>query len=292
MKKERVSDLLLVLVSAIWGMNFIAVKFLLLELSPVNLILLRFFSGSILLFLLLLFTEDVKIRFHDFLYFCLLGIIGITVYQFFFTYGVKNTSAVNASLILNTSPVFGGILSRLFGFEKLTRRQVAGIAGGFAGVYIIITKGSLLPGGGSFVGDFLMVLASLLWALYTILSKPLLDKYSPLKVTTYTMVTGSLLLIPLAPFFLKCDEVAGLSAGGWGWLLFAVVFSIVIAFSLWYRGVSRIGASKTMVFQYGVPVFAGLFACAILKEGIYLSQLVGAIIVFGSIAIVRTGFRG
>ncbi len=287
MKKESLSGLLLFFVSAIWGMNFIAMKFLFLELSPVNLILVRFFSGSILLFLLLLFLEDVKIGFRDFLHFCLLGMSGITIYQFFFTYGLKNTSAVNAALILNTGPIYGAILSTLFGFEKVNRRQIAGILGGFAGVYIIITKGSLVPGGGHLKGDFLMVLASILWALYTVLSKTQLNKYSPLKVTTYAMVTGSLLLMPLAPFFLKVHELRDLSAHGWGWFLFAVVFSIVLAFFLWYRGVSRLGAARTMVFQYAIPVFAGLFAWLILGERLYLSQLVGALVVFGSIALVR-----
>lgn len=287
MKKERIADLQLFLVSAIWGMNFIAVKFLLLELSPVNLILIRFFAGSILLFFLLLFLDDVKISLRDFLLFCLLGLTGITVYQFFFTYGLKNTSAVNAALILNTSPIYGGLLSSLFGFEKLTRRQAAGIAGGFAGVYIIVTKGTLIPGGGGLGGDFLMVLASILWALYTVLSKPALDKYSPLKVTTYAMLTGSLMLIPAAPFFLRPGELTTLTVRGWGWLFFAVVFSIVIAFHLWYRGVARLGAARTMVFQYAIPVFAGLFAFAILGEPLYPSQLVGAAVVFASIAVVR-----
>ena len=132
-----------------------------------------------------------------------------------------------------------------------------------------------------------MVLASILWALYTVLSKTQLNKYSPLKVTTYAMVTGSLLLMPFAPFFLKVHELRDLSPHGWGWFLFAVVFSIVLAFFLWYRGVSRLGAATTMVFQYAIPVFAGLFAWLILGERLYLSQLVGALVVFASIALVR-----
>jgi drug/metabolite transporter (DMT)-like permease len=287
MKRERIADLQLFLVSAIWGMNFIAVKFLLLELSPVNLILVRFFGGSALLFFLLLFLDDVKISLRDFLVFCLLGLTGITVYQFFFTYGLKNTSAVNAALILNTGPIFGGLLSSLLGFEKLTRRQAAGIAGGFLGVYIIVTKGALVPGGGNVRGDIFMVFASILWALYTVLSKPALDRHSPLKVTTYAMLTGSLMLVPVAPFFLKPGELTTLSVTGWWWLFFAVVFSIVIAFHLWYRGVARLGAAGTMVFQYAIPVFAGTFAFAILGEPLYLSQLMGAVVVFVSIAVVR-----
>lgn len=79
MEKERVSDILLLCVAAIWGMNFVAMKFLLAHISPVNLVLFRFFIGSILLFLLLFFFGDVKIPLRDFFYLCLLGIIGITI---------------------------------------------------------------------------------------------------------------------------------------------------------------------------------------------------------------------
>ncbi len=70
---------------------------------------------------------------------------------------------------------------------------------GFFGVFIIITKGTFLLEPGDATGNILAVVSSFLWALYTILSKPL-DRHSPLKVTTYSMITGSVLLIPLYRF--------------------------------------------------------------------------------------------
>jgi drug/metabolite transporter (DMT)-like permease len=286
-EKERVSDILLLFVAAIWGMNFVAMKFLLAEISPVNLILFRFFFGSILLFLLLFFFQDVKIPLKDFLYLCVLGIIGITVYQFFFTYSLKYTSVTNVSIIINSAPLYGGILSSLFGFERFNKKRLFGIITGFFGVYIIITKGSLLIEGGDAKGNILAIISSVLWALYTILSKPLLDRHSPLKVTTYSMVTGSVLLCPFIPFYFSLNEFVRLSLIGWIFLLFAVIFSIVIAFSLWYRGISKIGPSKTIIYQYSIPVFAACFAFILLKEKLYFSQLIGAVIVFFSIALAR-----
>jgi drug/metabolite transporter (DMT)-like permease len=286
-EKERVSDFLLLLVAAIWGINFVAVKFLLFEISPVNLILFRFFSSSILLFLLLFFFEDVKIPLKDFLYLCLLGLTGITTYQFFFTYGIKYTSATNASILLNIAPVYGGIISHLLGYEKFNKKRVLGIITGFMGAYIIITKGSFQLGGGNIKGDLLMLVASILWALYTILSKPLLERHSALKVTTFSMITGSVLLIPFMPFYANTGEFVRLSLTGWMWLLFTTIFSIVVAFFLWYRSVSKIGPSRTLIYQYLIPVFAAFFAYLLLKERLYVSQLIGAIIVFFSISMAR-----
>ncbi len=286
-EKEGLSDILLLCVAAIWGINFVAIKFLLTEISPVNLILFRFIAGSIFLFFLLLFIEDVKIPLKDFLHLCLLGAIGITIYQFFFTYALKYTSVTNVSIIINTSPLYGGILSSLLGFEKFQPKRLFAIITGFFGVYILITKGSFLLEGGDTTGNTLAILSSIFWALYTILSKPLLDKHSPLKVTTYSMLSGAALLCPFIPFYLDLKEYGALSLTGWACLLYAVIFSIVIAFFLWYRGVSRIGASRTMIYQYSVPVFAAFSAFLLLDEKLYLSQLVGAVVIFFSITLAR-----
>lgn len=283
MEKERTSDILLLCVAAIWGMNFVAMKFLLAYVSPVNLVLFRFFVGSILLFLLLFFYGDVKIGGRDFFYLCLLGIVGITIYQFFFTFALKYTSVTNVSIIINSAPLYGGILSSLFGFERFNRKRILCIVTGFLGVFIIITKGNFRLDSGDATGNLLAVASSFLWSLYTILSKPLLDRHPPLKVTTYSMITGSVLLIPLAPFFFDVREFLALSLSGWGVLSFSVLFSIVIAFFLWYRGVKKIGPSRTIIYQYSIPVFAAFFAYLLIEERLYFSQFVGAAIVFVSL---------
>ncbi len=287
MEKERVSDISLLCVAAIWGMNFVAMKFLLTEVSPVNLILYRFFVGSILLFLLLFFLEDVKVPTRDFFHLCLLGFIGITAYQFFFTYALKYTSVTNVSIIINTAPLYGGMLSSLFGFEQFNKKRIVAIVTGFLGVFIIVTRGTLSLEAGDSTGNLLAIGASFLWALFTILSKPLLDRHSPLKVTTHSMVMGSVFLLPFLPFHSDIREFASLSVTGWLVLLFTVIFSIVVAFFLWYRGVSKIGPSRTIIYQYSIPVFAAFFAFLLLNEKLYFSQLVGAGIVFFSLRMAR-----
>jgi drug/metabolite transporter (DMT)-like permease len=287
-EKDRVSHLLLLCGAAIWGVNFVAMKFLLAEIAPVNLILLRFISGSIRLFLLLFFLEDVKVPLKDFYRLCLLGVIGIAVYQFLFTYALKNTSVTNVAVIINTAPLYGGLLSSFFGYEKFDKKTFFAIVLGFVGVYVLISKGELLSlGVGDLKGAIFALIACFLWALYTIMAKPMLDKHSPLKVTTYSTLAASILLCGFAPFYLDVKEASALSSMGWLSLVFSIVFSIVIAFFLWYRGVSKIGASRTLIYQYSVPVFATLTAFLILHERLYWSQLIGAIIIFASITLAK-----
>ncbi len=287
-EKDSVSHLLLLCGAAIWGVNFVAMKFLLAEIAPVNLILLRFISGSILLFLLLFFIEDVKVPLKDFYKLCLLGAVGIAIYQFLFTYALKYTSVTNVAVIINTAPLYGGLLSSFFGYEQFHKKTFFAIVLGFVGVYILVSKGQLLSlGGEDLKGAILALVACFLWALYTILAKPMLDKHSPLKVTTYSMLAGSILLCGFAPFYLNVKELALLSSAGWLSLIFSIVFSIVIAFFLWYRGVSKIGASRTIIYQYSVPVFGAFAAFLILRERLYWSQLIGAIIIFASITLAK-----
>jgi len=287
-EKDRISHVLLLCCTAIWGVNFVAMKYLLAEVTPVNLILLRFISGSILLFLLLLFTEDVKVPLKDFYRLSMLGAIGISIYQFLFTYALKYTSATNVAIIINTAPLYGGLLSSLFGYERFHKKTFFAIVLGFVGVYILVSKGELLTlGEEDLKGAVLALVACFLWALYTIMAKPMLDKHSPLKVTTYSMVAGSVLLCGFIPFYLNVEEVMALSPAGWLSMIFSIIFSIIIAFFLWYRGVSKIGASRTIIYQYSVPVFAAFAAFLILHERLYWSQLIGAAIIFMSITLSK-----
>lgn len=288
MEREHLSDFLLLCVSAIWGANLVAVKFLLGDLSPVNVILIRFITGSVLLFLLLFFLEDVKVPPRDIWRLTLLGAVGIALYQFLFTFALKYTSAVNVGILINMSPIYGGFLSSLFGYEKFVKKRLLAIVTGFIGVYILMTKGDWASFmGGDVAGNVLALLASLSWALYTILSKPLLEKHSPLKVTAYSMAAGSILLGFFVPSFFDWGELARLSLTGWLIVIFSIIFSIVIAFFLWYRGVARIGASRTMIYQYCVPAFGAIAAYFVLSETLHFSQLIGGSIIFLSVYLAR-----
>jgi drug/metabolite transporter (DMT)-like permease len=287
-ERDRLSDLSLLFVSLIWGANIVAVKYLLVSLSPVNVILVRFITGSVLLFLLLFFREDVKVAYRDIWRLALLGAIGITIYQLLFTYALKYTSAVNVGILINMSPIYGSFLSSLLGYEKFVKKRLAAIIVGFFGVFILMTKGDLrVLIAGDTRGIVLALLASLSWALYTILSKPLLEKHSPLKVTAYSMLAGSILLGFFIPAFFDPGELARLSLTGWMVVVFSILFSIVIAFFLWYRAVARIGLTRTMVYQYCVPATAAATAYFVSGETLNIYQVIGGIIIFVSVYLAR-----
>lgn len=287
MQRDPTAHLLLLFVGTIWGLNFAVMKILLAEIAPVNLILFRFLIGSGLLFLLLCVTGDVRVSPRDLVYMALLGIAGITLYQFFFTFALKYTSVANASIIINTAPLYGAFLAVLLGYEKLQKKVFLAVVVGMLGTWTLITKGKFMLGPGETAGNILALACSVLWALYTLFAKPLLDRHSPLKVTAYTMALGALFLCPLLPFYLDVHEFARLSLTGWVALVFAVLFSVVIGFFLWYKGIARIGPSRTLIYSYLVPVFAVVSAYLLLGEGFTFGQGAGTLLVFVSIYLAR-----
>ena len=283
---ETGSNISMLAVTAIWGITFVAIKELFAEISPGNIILFRLLTAGGLLSLVSLFAKG-KVSLKDFFYLCLLGGIGVTLYQLLWIYALKYTSIVNASIILYSAPLFTTLFNTLLGRDNLKTDKLLAVLGGFIGIWIVIIHGRPAFTDNTLKGDLLALTGAVIWSIYVLLSKPLLSRYAPLKVAAYSLVTGSVLLCPFVPFLFSGNEFVELSLAGWLTLGFTVFFSIIIAFLLWYRGMSRVGPLRAVAYQYLVPVFSTLFAVILLKEKLCVPQIAGGLIVCGSIALSR-----
>lgn len=282
----RTSEVMMLGVVLVWATSFVAVKALFTWISPGNLVLFRFFSAASL-FLPILFFTDVKVSMKDFFRLVLLGGLGVTACQLLWIYALQYTSIINVSIIAFSAPLCTITLSPALGLERFRMDRLLAVMGGFIGVYIVVTYGNQAALGGHIKGDLLAIGGSLAWSLYTLLSKPLLYRHSPLKVTAYSIVTGAILFCPLAPFVFNVEEFVRLSLWSWFVLAYTVLFSLVIASAVWYRCMSKTGPAKAINYQYLIPPFVALFAIIFLREELQVSQIVGGLIVFGSIALAR-----
>ena len=286
MQYETGSNISMLAVTAIWGITFVAIKRLFAEISPGNIVLFRLLTaGGLLPFVT--FLPKGKVSLKDFLYLCLLGGIGVTLYQLIWVHALKYTSVVNTSIILYSAPLFTMLFNTLLGRDSLKTERLLAVLAGFIGIWIVIMHGRPTITDITLKGDLLAITGAVIWSIYAFLSKPLLSRYSPLKVATYSMVTGSILFCPFIPFLFSSNEFAELSLNGWLALVFTVLFSIIIAFLLWYRGMSRIGPVRAVAYQYLVPVFSTLFAVILLQEKLSVPQMTGGLIVCGSMALAR-----
>jgi len=281
---------MLIAMSIVWGLNFTAIKGAVSEFQPLTFNTIRFAISS--LFLLgLLWLRERSIRVHrkDLARFVLLAIIGNTAYQMFFINGIALTTATNSALILATTPIFIILFGAFLNVEKVTSRIVQGVILSFIGVVMIVlgTGNSLTFSNQSLLGDLLIVANPICWSIYTVLSKPMLKEYSPLKLTAVTMAIGAVPLVLVGIPSLGTQNWAEISTSSWVGLGFSAFLAIGLGYVIWYTGVSRIGSAKTSLYDNLVTVFAVASAWIILSESMTWIQILGAVLVFGSLYLVR-----
>lgn len=283
-------DLRLLFVAVIWGLNFSVIKFALTDFLPLAFTVARFSLAALFLFGLMRATgESFTIARADRPALIRLGLIGITLYNIFFMVGLYYTTASHSALLISLSPLVAAVLQRVSGRERLGMRSLGGLALASAGVILIIRShhGPFTFSSSLVIGDLLTLCGTIAWALYTIKARPLLEKYSAVKVTAYSMAVGSLMLTPFAFPEITQLSWSRISTGSWAAFLFAAVIAGGIAHSLWYQGVKRIGVTRTIVYHYLMPFFAVLAAGLFLEERITLVQVIGGIGILFGVGLVQ-----
>src|SRR5262249_31656906 len=184
----------------LFGASVVAVRIAVRDVPPLTLAFLRFGQGSlVLLVALAVFKRDLlRIQRRDVPFLALLGALLFTIFPYRFNAGLRYNAASRAALIVATMPLMTVVISRFASREALTTRQVGGVLTSIAGVAIVLAdRGG--AGVGSVKGDLLLLTTALCGAIYNVLVKSVLTRYTGITVTFYAMVFGSLFLPP-APF--------------------------------------------------------------------------------------------
>ena len=283
-------DLRLLFVAVVWGINFSVVKYALADFHPLSFTAVRFFLAALFLLSVMAVTgEPAAIDRRDRFPLVRLGFIGIAIYNIFFMLGLKYTTVSHSALFISLSPLVAALIQAATGRERITPPAVAGLGLAFLGVVTIIRSqhGDFSFSSDLFLGDVLTLCGTVTWALYTVTARPLLERYSALKVTAYNMAAGTVLLIPFALPDLLRQDWAAIPVRSWLALGFTAFISAGIAFSLWYQGVKRIGVTRTMVYHYLMPFAAVVFAALFLGEEITSRTVLGGISILAGIALVQ-----
>jgi drug/metabolite transporter (DMT)-like permease len=280
----------MVLVVFIWGVNFTVIKIALRGFSPLAFNALRFTLATVVLLAVMrLLGESFYLSRRDALGMLLLGLIGHTVYQMFFIRGLARTTPGNTSLLMATAPIFVAIYGAVLGIERGGPRVWAGILLSFAGVLLLILGG---PNGitfdaGSAVGDLLVLGAAMLWAAYTVGSKPLLTRHSALKVTAMAMLAGAPPLVLFSLPELARQDWGAVQPAHWLGLLYSALLSVVLAYVLWGASVQRVGNARTAIYSNLTPAVAILISWLVLGDRLALLQWLGAAVVIAGLLLAR-----
>jgi drug/metabolite transporter (DMT)-like permease len=276
-------DLMLLAMVLIWGINFAVVKAALAEMTPLSFNSIRFLLASTLTLLLLRLIEgDVGFARGDGWRLLGLGLIGNTFYQLLFINGIDRTTAGNSALLLATTPIFVSLISAALGVERVGKLAQVGVFFSFAGIFLVIVGSGKELGLAqeTIGGDILVLVGAAAWSLYTVLSKPMLSRYSALKLTALAMATGTPFIVLFSIPQLLAQDWGAVSWRGWLGLLFSGSMAIAIAYIIWNSGVSKVGGARTAVYSNLSPVIAAIFAWLTLGEAITAFMVVGAALIF------------
>jgi len=283
-------DLALLMMTIIWGTNAVVVKATYAQIPPMAFMAIRFLiAGTLLLSIAWISERSLKVHRRDWLLLIAVAMVGTGLYQPLFLTGLSMTTASNTSLIIAASPAFVALLNRLLGRERLPARGWLGIALAFAGIVLIVEGGGGIEFGSTvFVGDLLILAGTFLWACYAVLAAPLMQRYSPLRVTALTTSLGAVPLIFLGWPTVQALDFQQVDARGWAGMLYSAIFAIVIAYIIWNMGVKKIGGSRTSLYANLIPVVGTLAAALFLGETITPLMVVGAAIIFAGLHLART----
>ena len=273
-----------------WSLAFPLIKIALEELSWVNLTILRFVvacTGLLVLLGLQRHRFPLPDR-RELPALFLLGFFGIIVYHLGLNYGEQYISPGAASLIVATIPVFVVMLAFVFLDEEVNGQKLFGIGLSLTGVVVL----SLWGTGDTVIeveylfGAIAVLIAAIMGALYTVAGKKMLSRYSPLSLTVYAILLGSLGLLPAVDGSLV-SQVQHLSWQAAGAVLFLGLFSTIVSYVLWYMALQRQSASSLSVYLYVIPVIATLLSWMLFDDEITLLYLLGGALVIAGVAIVN-----
>lgn len=280
-----------IIAALLWGINYITVKSVLAEIPESAFLVIRFTVAAVILFLYLAVTkEKIKIERSDIGKILLLGVLGVGIYNILWTTGIHLTTASNAALIISTSPLFTQLYVQIIHKEKIGFKHWIFTCLSFYGVFLMISKS---PGANFdfnsrfFIGNLIVLVSALLFAAYTVFSKPLLKRYSPVKLNALTMISGLPVLIIYC--ILKGTavpvQVTWLTAGK---MFYIIIFGTVAAYICWYTGIEKTGPVKVILFHYIVPVSSMILGFLFLREPLNLFQVFGGILALGCIVATKS----
>jgi drug/metabolite transporter (DMT)-like permease len=270
----------------VWGASFIATKIAVEQIAPITVVWLRFSMGIIVLGIAVVLRGQFALPDkNEWGYFALLGFLGITFHQWLQSNGLLTSQANTTAWIVATGPVFMALLGWLALKERLGWVKITGIVVAALGVLLVVTDGnlfSMMQGSFGTTGDFLILVSSVNWAVFSVLSRRGLEKHPATRMMFFVMVLGWIFTSILFFSAGGITEIAGLESDGWYAVAFLGIFCSGLAYIAWYDALQALSTAQTGVFLYIEPLVAVVVAAIILSEPITWASLIGgAVILFG-----------
>lgn len=269
-----------------WGVSFVATKAALGEASPITIIFVRFAIGALVL---LAIVRELPPR-AAWRQLALMGFVGVFVHQMLQAHALTMTSATTTGWLIGVTPIWSALLAAFVMRERFGVWKIIGLAGGFAGALLVVTRGDFsarIFGLPSTKGDLLILLSTVNWAIYSVIGHPTIRRLGPRHATSGAMLFG---LAMLTPFFVAnrgWRELPALSPAAWGAILFLGVGCSALGYLFWYGALEHLEVSRVAALLYAEPLVTFAAAALLLGERVSGIVIAGGILVILSVLIAQ-----
>jgi len=279
---------LLVITMASWGASWAAARAVHQEVTPVALVFWRWFIAGVLLLPLAVrhLRDDLPAALSQWKWLAFFGIAGAAAYPLLGYMGLHYTTAINASLLNASQPLFVIPIAWLLHRDTVSRRQLAGLALSLAGSLVIVSAGdpAVITSLALNPGDLLILAAIALWGLYTVLldRRP---KMHPISFTFFSIVIAVTFCAPFYAYDLAAGNITPVNLRTVSAIGYLAVFPSIIAYLCWSHAVPIVGSNVASFFYPLAPVFGTLAAVVVLDEPVHTYHLAGFVLVLAGLLL-------
>ena len=286
MKNTLLGSIYLALAASIWGGMYVVVKVVVAVIPPLELVWIRYVIAILALFIIgLIKRQSWRINKRHIPLIVAIGVIGNAISIVTQEYGTMLSSAQMGAIITSSTPAFMVIFARLILKERLNMKK--GISVGLATIGVLLIVGNGHINMSRQLGGISLLMAALTWALMSILIKRVPSSYSPVVITTYSILVAILVLTPFVYQGLGEIHISKLidpTIGGG--LLYLGIVSTALAFILWNRGLQLLNASSGGLFFFFQPLVGTLLGWLLLGESIGGTFWIGSFLIISGVLLV------
>jgi drug/metabolite transporter (DMT)-like permease len=285
-KTHLPSHLALLATNLIYALNYFIAKDLMPHIiKPSGFVLLRVI-GALLLFGIsgLFIKEKVQKTDHQKLFIC--AIFGVVINQIFFFKGLSLTSPVNASIIMISNPIMVVLLSVWILKESISLRIISGVFMGAFGSALLISGKTNTDTLSDTFGDLMILLNAFSYALYLVMVKPLMKKYTAVTVMKWVFLYGAVFITPLG--FNQVIEInwQNFNTVIWQALFFVIVFTTFIAYLLNTYALKKISPSVVSSYIYLQPLITSVISLYLQYDYITSLKIISALLIIAGVYLV------
>lgn len=280
--------------NAMWGLMSPMAKFVMVGgiITPLVVTDLRVFGAMILFWIASFFGKREHVAPVDLMKLFGASLLAIVFNQGCFIFGVGLTSPVDASIITTSMPLVAMILAAIILKEPVTGKKVLGIAAGATGALLLIlgsngSTGAARAAGDHYIwGDLLVLLAQCSYALYIVLFKNFVNRYSPVTIMKWMFTYSFLCLLPFSYDDLIATDWSALEWRASLSLVYIVVGSTFLSYILVIVGQKRLRPTVAGMYNYVQPLVASIVAVCWGMDSFNLTKILSVALIFGGVYLV------